>query len=89
VKNRCAWLNHSSNADAFIALVHRHPNIRLWFSGAALTCTGRLCAATPILVFGFQVPSPAWRSCGHTLHLSSPRMCDDDQEACTSCAHMR
>lgn len=34
VKNRCAWLNHSSNAGAFISLVHRYPNIRLWFSGA-------------------------------------------------------
>ncbi|KAK9826404.1 hypothetical protein WJX81_000388 [Elliptochloris bilobata] len=33
VKNRCAWLNHSSKAGAFISLVHRYPNIRLWFSG--------------------------------------------------------
>jgi hypothetical protein len=33
VKNRCAWLNHSSNADHFIQLVRKHPNIKLWFSG--------------------------------------------------------
>jgi hypothetical protein len=33
VKNRCAWLNHSSNAARFGELVARHPNIRLWFSG--------------------------------------------------------
>lgn len=33
VKNRCAWLNHSSNADYFISLVRRYPNIKLWFSG--------------------------------------------------------
>lgn len=33
VKNRCAWLNHSSNPHEFIDLVHQHPNIRLWFSG--------------------------------------------------------
>lgn len=33
VKNRCAWLNHSSNAEYFISLVRRHPNIKLWFSG--------------------------------------------------------
>jgi hypothetical protein len=33
VKNRCAWLNHSSNADYFISLVRKHPNIKLWFSG--------------------------------------------------------
>ena len=33
VKNRCAWLNHSSNPEVFLGLVHRFPNIRLWFSG--------------------------------------------------------
>ena len=33
VRNRCAWLNHSSGSDEFIKLVHEHPNIRLWFSG--------------------------------------------------------
>ena len=33
VKNRCAWVNHSSNPQAFIQLVHKYPNIRLWFSG--------------------------------------------------------
>ncbi len=33
VKNRCAWVNHSSNADHFIDLVRRHPNVKLWFSG--------------------------------------------------------
>ena len=33
VKNRCAWVNHSSNADHFIDLVRRNPNIKLWFSG--------------------------------------------------------
>lgn len=33
VKNRCAWLNHSSNPHEFIDLVHQYPNIRLWFSG--------------------------------------------------------
>ncbi|KAL4854283.1 hypothetical protein ACK3TF_004974 [Chlorella vulgaris] len=33
VKNRCAWLNHSSRPQEFIELVQQHPNIRLWFSG--------------------------------------------------------
>lgn len=33
MKNRCAWLNHSSNPTFFIRLTERHPNIRLWFSG--------------------------------------------------------
>ena len=33
VKNRCAWLNHSSNPTYFIRLTERYPNIRLWFSG--------------------------------------------------------
>jgi hypothetical protein len=33
VKNRCAWINHSSNSTAFIDLVNQHPNIKLWFSG--------------------------------------------------------
>jgi len=33
VKNRCAWVNHSSNADHFISLVRRNPNVKLWFSG--------------------------------------------------------
>lgn len=33
VKNRCAWLNHSSNAATFIDLVSKYPNIKLWFSG--------------------------------------------------------
>ncbi len=33
VKNRCAWLNHSSDPRQFIELVQRHPNVRLWFSG--------------------------------------------------------
>lgn len=33
VKNRCAWLNHSSNPRRFIDLVQAHPNVKLWFSG--------------------------------------------------------
>ena len=33
VKNRCAWLNHSSNARYFMQLVQKYPNIKLWFSG--------------------------------------------------------
>ena len=32
VKNRCAFLNHSSNAGEFMQLVEEHPNIALWFS---------------------------------------------------------
>ena len=36
VKNRCAWLNHSSEPAAFLHLVQCHPNIRLWFSGVRL-----------------------------------------------------
>ena len=46
VKNRCAWLNHSSNPGAFIRLVHSHSNIRLWFSGAFWS---RLALALPAL----------------------------------------
>jgi len=33
VKNRCAWLNHSSDPGRFLRLVQSHPNIKLWFSG--------------------------------------------------------
>ena len=34
VKNRCAWLNHSSNPTRFMDLVNKHPNcVKLWFSG--------------------------------------------------------
>ena len=33
MKNRCAWLNHSSDPAAFIGLAEAHPNVRLWFSG--------------------------------------------------------
>ncbi|KAG2492808.1 hypothetical protein HYH03_008968 [Edaphochlamys debaryana] len=33
VKNRCAWLNHSHNPRAFMDIVNRHPNVKLWFSG--------------------------------------------------------
>ncbi|CAG9466893.1 unnamed protein product [Pedinophyceae sp. YPF-701] len=33
VKNRCAWLNHSTDPFAFIDLVESHSNVRLWFSG--------------------------------------------------------
>lgn len=33
VKNRCAWLNHSSNPQRFMQLVQAHPNIKLWMSG--------------------------------------------------------
>lgn len=33
VKNRCAWLNHSSNPRAITDLVTAHPNVQLWFSG--------------------------------------------------------
>ena len=36
VKNRCAWLNHSSNPKVFMDLVRQHPNIKLWFSGRLL-----------------------------------------------------
>lgn len=32
VKNRCAFLNHSSNAAEFMQLVEQHSNIALWFS---------------------------------------------------------
>ena len=34
VKNRCAWINQSSDPKALVQLVHRFPNIKLWFSGA-------------------------------------------------------
>jgi len=33
VKNRCAWLNHSSDPLEFMRLVDEFPQIRLWFSG--------------------------------------------------------
>ncbi len=33
VKNRCAWLNHSSDPRAFIRVAEAHPHVRLWFSG--------------------------------------------------------
>lgn len=34
VKNRCAWLNHSSsNAGRFVQLCEKYPNVALWFSG--------------------------------------------------------
>ena len=33
VKSRCAWLNHTSEPGVFMRLVHRFPNIKLWFSG--------------------------------------------------------
>lgn len=33
VKNRCAWLNHSSDPKRFMRLVEKYPNIKLWFSG--------------------------------------------------------
>ncbi len=32
VKNRCAFLNHSSNSGEFMQLVEEHPNVALWFS---------------------------------------------------------
>ncbi len=32
VKNRCAFLNHSSAAMDFMQLVEQYPNIALWFS---------------------------------------------------------
>jgi hypothetical protein len=34
VKNRCAWLNHSSDPSRFMKLVNKYPNcVKLWFSG--------------------------------------------------------
>lgn len=33
VKNRCAWLNHSSDPQRFMQLVEKNPNVKLWFSG--------------------------------------------------------
>eukprot|EP01025_Chloroclados_australasicus_P048044 TRINITY_DN5431_c0_g1_i3.p1 TRINITY_DN5431_c0_g1~~TRINITY_DN5431_c0_g1_i3.p1 ORF type:complete len:489 (+),score=62.67 TRINITY_DN5431_c0_g1_i3:838-2304(+) len=33
VKNRCAWLNHSSNPEIFMQIAQKHSNIKLWFSG--------------------------------------------------------
>ena len=34
VKNGCAWLNHSGeDPGAFLALVKKYPQIKLWFSG--------------------------------------------------------
>ena len=51
MKNRCAWLNHSSNPGAFIRLVHSHPNIRLWFSGAV--CPRQALAFPALAKSGF------------------------------------
>eukprot|EP00193_Tetraselmis_chui_P009181 CAMPEP_0177753994 /NCGR_PEP_ID=MMETSP0491_2-20121128/1768_1 /TAXON_ID=63592 /ORGANISM="Tetraselmis chuii, Strain PLY429" /LENGTH=568 /DNA_ID=CAMNT_0019269339 /DNA_START=71 /DNA_END=1779 /DNA_ORIENTATION=- len=33
VKNRCAWLNHSSDPGQFMRIVNNCHNIKLWFSG--------------------------------------------------------
>ncbi|KAK9802059.1 hypothetical protein WJX73_008858 [Symbiochloris irregularis] len=33
VKNRCAWVNQSSDPKALMRLVHTYPCIKLWFSG--------------------------------------------------------
>ncbi|GLC33772.1 hypothetical protein PLESTB_000113900 [Pleodorina starrii] len=33
VKNRVAWLNHSVNPRAFMDILARHRNVKLWFSG--------------------------------------------------------
>ncbi|GLC68750.1 hypothetical protein PLESTF_000732800 [Pleodorina starrii] len=33
IKNRCAWLNHSANPRAFMDILARHRNVKLWFSG--------------------------------------------------------
>ena len=37
VKNRCAFLNHSSAAMEFMQLVEQYPNIALWFSVSHLS----------------------------------------------------
>lgn len=33
VRNRCAWLNHSEGPQKFLDIVHKNPQIKLWFSG--------------------------------------------------------
>lgn len=33
VRNRCSWLNHSSNPQIFLEIVRQNPQIKLWFSG--------------------------------------------------------
>lgn len=47
VKNRCAWINHSTNPQAFLQLVQRFSNIKLWFSGGI--CPALLSLPTRLL----------------------------------------
>ena len=53
VKNRCAFLNHSSTAMEFMQLVEQYPNITLWFSVSHLSrdtpqqCSSQAHAAGP------------------------------------------
>ena len=53
VKNRCAFLNHSSTAMEFMQLVEQYPNIALWFSVSRLSqdppqqCSSQPQAAGP------------------------------------------
>ena len=43
MKNRCAWVNHSGDPTAFIRLVQRYDNIRLWASGELCSWHRRCC----------------------------------------------
>ena len=79
VKNRCAWLNHSSDPATFLRLVQRFPNIRLWFSGVRLTFH-RLSvwraaqgAVTGCKVAALQSPRAVTNTCSTQCF---PRMCN-------------
>ena len=62
VKNRCAWLNHSEEPQVFVDLVRRYPNIRLWFSGTALT-NYSMFPAKPFLSM------PGWLAVPQSIYL--------------------
>ena len=50
VKNRCAFLNHSSNSGEFMRLVEANPNIALWFSVRIYPLPALFCCLLPIHV---------------------------------------
>ena len=81
MKNRCAWLNHSSNPGAFIRLVHSHPNIRLWFSGAF--CSPRSSRPSSTGQIGlFSYCFTLHRRCLHGICLHSGMLlCKPDKRA--------
>lgn len=85
VKNRCAFLNHSSNAGEFMRLVEEHPNIALWFSVSTHHPPNPPAPLAPITCLLFSYLCYRSANIWYALHEKRPSC----MEACRGALYMQ